>query len=697
MDTDKQLWEKSVRTRSEYYEGIKNVIKARISQNKNSKSELECEACTLCLRYDENDALHLAAQWDRIWVYHPVVDDAEVAEEYLPYLGIMTDQVPRHMQSCVWAGRRTALSKSKGGSAGEIEAPAIWKGYSVKDYTLDKETSGRICLAHAIKWADLVLTTPELSRALKSVIHKMTMAASDLMPRLRRPEKSIDKAVATPHTIAVWREFTGQDTGMRDLVLGHWHSWYTFAVLTSMESGCLLAASAAGCTTSYVDYVDVSDGGSLGTAGDHLKLALDGMSSALLASSPGARTAIWTATSVIRYRAVLSRDMRPWRASLHDHRPPPPRIRNALVSAIPDPLELINLRMSDGSVLASFLSTVGGTVPDERPRTYGATMTGYTSCQLVRLATSNVCKYNDITDLQSDITNNEAMNPLIFSTIVNGGQVAQQYLAAMINDTDIVLSCTCNSDMHHWAHDIAIGSAAWYALCPRYNALQQLGLYYGECPETLLAGLPILVTNASLGPAGSVMSNDQATFGKDWRLESNPPSLAQSFGIDQDGPLVETALRVVLRVLSMHDTSITFQHCLSLISGEVAWLRDDGGPRETGLLLVQLIRDLAVHFNVMSTVELDELAHWLLKYIDLTVEACLEQTQAKNEQAKYLTDEFCMRQARLFVNFYQLVCEMHALGKEGLRRRRFAVGAMSLFADTWKYGSFVGLVRYASL
>ncbi len=322
-------------------------------------------------------------------------------------------------------------------------------------------------------------------------------------------------------------------------------------------------------------------------------------------------------------------------------------------------------------------------------------MVGHTGCRQVRLATSNLFKYNDMTDLQSDITNHEAMNTLAFATIVNGGRVAPQFLAAISRDTDLVLSCKCSSDMHQWAHDMAMGSCVWYALCPRYNALQQLGLYYQECPQTLLTALPVIVTNASLGNTGSALCNDQGTFDKDWNMDRNPLSLASSFGIHKEGPAIETALRIVLRVLPMHDPNTTLQHCLTLLNQDPKWMSSGGTPGETGTLIVRLIRDLSVQFDIMDRDELDRLTELMNEYVDLTMEAC--QPKAVGECDRYITNEFCMRQARLYINFYQLMAEMHKLQKRGLHRRRYAVGAMSVLFDGWKYGSYVGIVRYAGL
>ncbi|PMB72566.1 hypothetical protein BM221_002672 [Beauveria bassiana] len=676
------LWQQSLKDRSQYEESFKQIFDSKAPR---------CEGCELLVSYDDEKATQLAASLDRLWVYDRVVDDPNITSETSRDIGVMTEDSPQDLRWYVWAGRRRALSKNDV-SDGDVEAPTVWRGYNVKDFTVENPSSDRICLMHGIKWTDLMLTAVKLGPAIKRAITQMHSSSTELTPRLRRPAKSIDKAVATPHTIAAWREFTGQEVGMRDLVLGHWHTWYIFSILSSTESGGLLAASAAECLTTYTDYVDVTDGGDVGLAGDHMKLAFDGMTSPFIANCPGARAAIWTAASVIRYRALLARDLVPWRASIHDRGPP--NTRAALVAALPDPLELTNLRMLDGSMLASYLATVAGTLPDERPSMHGATMSGHTSCVLVRLATSNLYKYNDITDLQSDITMHEAMNPLAFATVVNGGQVGVQYLSAISRDVDLVLSCGCDSDMHQWAHDMAMGSNVWYALCPRYNALQQVGLYHEECPDTLFDGLPIIVTTASMGNTASAASNDQATFDRDWNLDKNPTTLASEFGISEDGHNAEVAIRMVTRILPMHDMKAVHAECLARIKANPQWSRDEG-PAQTGGLLVQLISDLALRYEIMDHDELDQLTGHLNEYIELTVNACEEQKDG--QIPTYLTDEFCMRQSRLYINFYDFVAKMHPLQDKGLHCRRFAVGAMSLFFDGWKYGSYVAILRYAGL
>ncbi|CAO3568747.1 unnamed protein product [Mortierella alpina] len=137
------------------------------------------------------------------------------------------------------------------------------------------------------------------------------------------------------------------------------------------------------------------------------------------------------------------------------------------------PHEFMAARWWDGAMLASF-NVARAVSPTTASLMVGACGNGsITVCAKAWNALDAVAQYNETLDMISDDVSGEPLNELLAAAKFGGGSDPRRYHAVIASAVVDVFECRCGGPGHEWSRRAALGSAAWYALAPRYGGPAQ--------------------------------------------------------------------------------------------------------------------------------------------------------------------------------------------------------------------------------
>jgi hypothetical protein len=261
----------------------------------------------------------------------------------------------------------------------------------------------------------------------------------------------------------LWQEYSRRIPGATDPIMAMrdlWGSAYVWQFIRGEDARIHDLCGSLLSLTSAVDYCDASDDSGAGGHRVYMTAASEGLA---YLSGPVASQAVRDVVAVGGMMAV----------------------KDAMAGVGADPVtdagpvtpaEYVRARAWDGAVAPYYRLMLSTThyqhLSDERGAFRSAS-----SCQVLKRATDNVMRYNDITDAVADYSHHESFNELLLALALRGHSAVRGFGSALGELTDAVLECRCGEPGHEEAAEMSMGTCMWYLLIPRYNVRQQLRAY----------------------------------------------------------------------------------------------------------------------------------------------------------------------------------------------------------------------------